>query len=82
MVPLIPNNWERAPSIYSFGGWVDLRAGLDAVEKRQITCPCWDSNCDSSVLHPLVSRYSGRRVGSTGSYIWYAVLKKEGKESG
>jgi hypothetical protein len=82
LVPLILNPGERAPGVYSLGGWVDLRAGVDAVEKRQITFPCRDSNCDSSVLYPLASRYSGPRLGSTGSYNWYAVLEKEGKESG
>ena len=78
LVPLIPhilNRRKRAPGIYSLGDWVD-------VEKRQIICPCWDSNCYSSVVHPLASRYSGPRFGSTGSCIRYAVLKKEGKESG
>jgi len=82
LVPLILNPGERTPGIYSLGGWVDLRAGVDAVEKRQITCPCWDSNCDSSVLYPLAPRYSVPRLGSTGSYNWYAVMKKEGKEIG
>ena len=53
LVPLILNPGERAPGIYSLGCSVDLRAGVDAVEKKQITCPCWDSNCDSSVFHPL-----------------------------
>lgn len=53
-IPLILNPRERAPGIYSLGGWVDFRAGVGAVEKRQITCPCWDSNCDSSVLHPAI----------------------------
>jgi hypothetical protein len=25
-------------------GWVSTRAGLNALEKRKITCPCWGSN--------------------------------------
>jgi hypothetical protein len=77
LVPLILNPGERAPDIYSLGGWAELRVGVDAVEKRQITCPYWDSNRDSCVLYPLASRYSGPRLGSTGSYNWYAVLEKE-----
>jgi hypothetical protein len=31
--PLYP--WERPPSTHLIGGWVDLRAGLDDVEKRK-----------------------------------------------
>jgi hypothetical protein len=32
--------WERAPGTHWIGGWVDLRAGLDDVEKRKfLTLP-------------------------------------------
>jgi hypothetical protein len=35
---------ERAPGTQLIGGWVDPRAGLDAVMKRKIPSPCQDSN--------------------------------------
>jgi hypothetical protein len=35
---------ERAPGTHWIGGWVDPRAGLDAVAKRKIPSPCRESN--------------------------------------
>jgi hypothetical protein len=39
---------ERAPSAHWIRGWLDPRAGLDAVERRKIPSPCRDSNPRSS----------------------------------
>jgi hypothetical protein len=35
-------SWEELPDTRWIGGWVDLKAGLDAVAKRKISlsCPC------------------------------------------
>jgi hypothetical protein len=30
------------------------RSGLDALEKRNIPCYCWESNKDTSVVKPVV----------------------------
>jgi hypothetical protein len=38
---------ERAPGMHCRGGCVGPRGGVDAVEK--ISCPCLESNPDSSV---------------------------------
>jgi hypothetical protein len=35
---------ENASSNHSIEGWVGRRACLDVLEKRKVSCPCWDSN--------------------------------------
>jgi hypothetical protein len=35
---------EITPGTHWIGGWVGLRAGLDAVVKRKFPSPCWDWN--------------------------------------
>jgi hypothetical protein len=35
---------ERAPGTHRIGGCVNPIAGLDAVDKRKISCPCRESN--------------------------------------
>jgi hypothetical protein len=40
---------ERALSMHCIGDLMGPRGGLDAVEKRKISCPCLESNPDSSV---------------------------------
>jgi hypothetical protein len=37
---------ERGPVTLWIGGWVGLRAGPGAVEKRNISCTWWKSNSD------------------------------------
>jgi hypothetical protein len=37
---------ERTPGTNYIGGWVGLRAGLDAGARRKILCPCRGSNLD------------------------------------
>jgi len=39
---------ERVPCTHRTGGWVDLRVGLDALDKRKSSCPP-ALNHDSSV---------------------------------
>jgi hypothetical protein len=40
--PLYPGG--KSPGTYWIGSWVRPRAGLDAVEYRKISYPCWESN--------------------------------------
>jgi hypothetical protein len=48
---------ERAPSTHWIGGWVDLRTGLNDVEKEN-SFPHQDSNSDPSAIQPVASHYS------------------------
>jgi hypothetical protein len=47
---LVGDEWSAshpgrfAPCIYCIGGWLRLRAGLGAVEKREISFPCRETN--------------------------------------
>jgi hypothetical protein len=45
--------WEQIPSIYCIGGWVDLRASLDVMEKKKISCPRQKLNPQSLVAQPV-----------------------------
>jgi len=38
---------EASAGIYSVGGWVCPRPGLDSSEKGEMCCPYRDSNCGS-----------------------------------
>jgi hypothetical protein len=43
---------ERAPDTHWIGGWVGLRAGLNAVVRRKVPSPCRDLNPPSSSPYP------------------------------
>jgi hypothetical protein len=45
---------ERAPDTHWIGGWVGPRTGLDAVVKRKICSPSWDSKPPSSTRSPAL----------------------------
>jgi hypothetical protein len=49
--PLYPR--ERAPGANWIGGWVDLRAVLDAVVKREILSPRRESNPRTPIIQLL-----------------------------
>jgi hypothetical protein len=51
------NTRERTPGTNFIGGWVDPRADLDDVEKRN-SLPYQDSNFDLSVVLSVVNRYT------------------------
>jgi len=44
---------ERAPGTHLTGGWVNLRAGMDAVSKRKISSPRRESKPEHSVAIPI-----------------------------
>jgi len=41
---------ETANTIHRIQGWVGLRANLGIVEKKEVPCPCLESNPDSSLI--------------------------------
>jgi len=54
------NPGVRAPSILWKGGWVDPRAGLDAVAKREKFHCCWSRKLNPGL--PASSLHSTQRV--------------------
>jgi hypothetical protein len=46
------------PDTHWTGGWVGRRVALDDVEKRQISFPCWESNCGRPVRSSSLYRLS------------------------
>jgi hypothetical protein len=45
---------ERAPGTHWIGGWVGPRAVMDAVVKRKISNPSWESNPDHPAHSPAL----------------------------
>jgi hypothetical protein len=50
---------ERAPGTHWIGGWVGLRAVLDAVVKRKIRSPSRESNPKIPIVQTVAQRYHG-----------------------
>jgi hypothetical protein len=44
---------ERAPGTHGIGGWVGLKAVLDAVVKRKIPNPHRESNPGTPIIQPV-----------------------------
>jgi hypothetical protein len=49
---------ERAPRTHGIGGWVGLRAVLDAVVKRKIPNPRRESRPRTPIVQPVAQRYT------------------------
>jgi hypothetical protein len=70
---------ETAPDTHWIGGWVNPRAGLDDVKKRQFFIP---SNSEPSVVQPVASCYTEYAVQYHNNYTkctnylapYYAVV--------
>jgi hypothetical protein len=73
---------RQSPGTHWIGGWVRLRAGLDTVENKNKSCPCWDSNSglpsrNTSMYLPfeqsrlLIARYC------CYYYYYYATLDQK-----
>jgi hypothetical protein len=62
---------ERAPFTHWIGGWVGLRAGLDAVAKRKIPSPRRELNPRTPILRSVAQRYTDWAI--TALICTYAV---------
>jgi hypothetical protein len=49
-LPLYPPG--RHPGTHYIEGWVGPGPGPDIVQKRKVSCSCWESNPDSLVVQP------------------------------
>jgi hypothetical protein len=49
---------ERAPGTHWIGGHVGPRAILDAVVKRKIPSPCWESRPRTPIIQPVAWHYT------------------------
>jgi hypothetical protein len=49
---------KRAPCTHWVGGWVGLRAVLDAMVKRKIPSPLRESNPRTPIVQPVAQRYT------------------------
>jgi hypothetical protein len=49
---------ERSPGTQWIGGWVDLRAVLDAVVKRKIPSPHWELDPRTPIIQPIAQHYT------------------------
>jgi hypothetical protein len=61
---------ERFPGTHWIGGWVDLRASLDDVEKRKFLPP---PELELRPLEPVASRYTNYAIPAP---VRYNVTKK------
>jgi hypothetical protein len=60
---------ERAPGTHCIGGWVGPRAVLDAVGKRKIPSPSWESNLRTPIVQPLAQCYTDRARQETETLL-------------
>jgi hypothetical protein len=68
---LPPPSGETVPGIHCIGGWLDPRAGLDLMEKKEVSFPCRKWNRDSSVAHSIA--YLGSVSLMNPNYTKYGV---------
>jgi hypothetical protein len=58
------------------GGWVGPRAVLDAVVKRKIPSPRWESNSRSPIVQPVAQRYTDWTVFWNSSISHAEVVRE------
>jgi hypothetical protein len=56
-IPAVLRHGEISTGIHWIGVWVGLRAGVEIVEKRIISCPCRVPNPNLSAVQPVARPY-------------------------
>jgi hypothetical protein len=70
----LPPPRKISPGTHWVGGWVGPRAGLDAVSKRKIPSPRWESNPDHQIAQPVVSRHTDWAIpASTNTFMGFQI---------
>jgi hypothetical protein len=74
---------ETTPHTHCVEGWMDPRAGLDAVPKRAISCPHRESDLDSlSVIQPITWSLHWLRYPTYSYWLLYSMgVNREQKRS-
>jgi hypothetical protein len=54
----VPGTRYPVPGTHWIGGWVGLRAGLDAGARIKILCPCRGSNLDHLIVQSVVRHFT------------------------
>jgi hypothetical protein len=57
------------------GGWVGPKAVLDALQKREVSCPCRESNHDSSVVAQYYRTLKSSRSSSAAADYAIQLLR-------
>lgn len=60
--PSLSTHGERAPSFHLAGGWIGLGAGVIAVKKMEVSCPCQKYNSYSLAGQSIISHCSNRAI--------------------
>jgi hypothetical protein len=55
---LYPRGKDPRGTHWIGGGWVGLRAGLDAGVRIKILCPCRGSNLHHPIVQPVIRHYT------------------------
>jgi hypothetical protein len=64
----------RAPGTHWIGDWVDPRAVLDAVVKRKIPSPRWESTPRTPIVQPVAQRYTDWAITALAVVMQYPKL--------
>jgi hypothetical protein len=59
---------KGAPCTHWIGGWVGPRAVLDAVVKRKVSSPHWESNPRTPIVQPAAQRYTDWAVTALANW--------------
>jgi hypothetical protein len=67
---------KRTPGTHWIGGWVGLRAGLNAGAGRKILCPCRGSNLDHPIVQPVIRHYTAWATAAHNKSKVYKIIRQ------